>query len=144
MTFTYTADPNNIRLDAMRLLIGDTDSTSPLLQDSECNYFLSLNANTFLAASESCKAISAKFARLADTTVDSVSIKHSQKSKQYADLGASLESKAKIVGALPFAGGISRSEMDNNWNDSDLVKQSFSIGQDDHPDTSLDWNSNVV
>lgn len=144
MTFTYTADPQNVQLDAMRLLIGDTDSTAPLLQDSECNYFLSLNSNTFLAASESCKAISAKFARLADTTVDSVSIKHSQKAKQYAELGENLERKVKIMGALPFAGGISRQEIANNWNDNDLVKPSFSLGQDDHPSTSLDRNSNVI
>lgn len=45
MAFTYGGNPKESELDAMRFAIGDTDATSPLLQDAEIQYIIDNNSN---------------------------------------------------------------------------------------------------
>lgn len=65
-TFTYTFDPTNILLDAVRLTLQDTDEDEVLLYDQEIAYFLAKSDNNILRASlEGARSIMAKFARMA-------------------------------------------------------------------------------
>lgn len=40
MSFSYSGDPSSSSLDAARFLLGDTDSSNPIMQDEEIQYIL--------------------------------------------------------------------------------------------------------
>lgn len=40
MSFTYSGDPSRSLLDECRFLLGDTDESSPIMQDEEINYII--------------------------------------------------------------------------------------------------------
>lgn len=139
MTWSYdtalTADKDRIRL-----IIGDTDTNDQLLQDEEIAYFLTLKSNVFEAAALAASSIQSKFARLADTTVETVSVKYSQKAAQYAALAEDLDRKAKEDSALvsAYAGGISIADVDDVRDDDDRVKPKFRIDQFSNPPSGID------
>jgi len=76
MAFSY--DETNLstdtaagRLNAVRLLVGDTDTTDQQIQDEEITFALSQNGNNvYLTASWVARSIAAKYARLVDTDLD--------------------------------------------------------------------------
>lgn len=41
MSFTYSGDPSNSKLDECRFLLGDTDAGAPIMSDEEINYIIS-------------------------------------------------------------------------------------------------------
>lgn len=41
MAFNYSGDPSESKLDECRFLLGDTDSSEPILQDEEIEYLIS-------------------------------------------------------------------------------------------------------
>lgn len=132
MAFTYTSDPENSNRDAVRLLTGDTDSTDPLLQDSEVDYFLSLYSNAvYPAAAAACDAISSKYARQADTTNGRLSVKASQRSEAYAKKAKELR-RDTLLGADVFAGGLTIAGKNALDDDVDAVQPSFKVGMDDY------------
>ena len=64
MSWTYT-DPNTSDRDKIRFLIGDTDSTDPLLSDEEIAFTLTeAGGSVYQAGHDSCYAIAAKFSRM--------------------------------------------------------------------------------
>jgi len=64
MVWTYTKRPARSARDALRLMIGDTNASDPLLSDEETDYYLELKPeNVVLAAAEACDALAARFAR---------------------------------------------------------------------------------
>jgi hypothetical protein len=136
MTWTY--DPTQLETSQMmqvRLRIGDTISSTPLLQDEEINLTLSQRNSIPGAAAMSAHIVAARFSRLADTTTGSVKISHAQKADAYRKLAADLEAQDdQFGGATPFAGGISISDMNTVNSDADRVPNNFIIGQTDYPE----------
>lgn len=51
MSFSYSADPSASPLDEARFLIGDTDSSNPIMQDEEIQYII----DTYGAGTNSSK-----------------------------------------------------------------------------------------
>lgn len=45
MSFSYSGDPSSSYLDAARFLIGDTDNSSPIMQDEEIQYIINTYGN---------------------------------------------------------------------------------------------------
>ena len=45
MSFSYSGDPSASDLDAARFLIGDTDVTTPIMQDEEIQYIIDTHGN---------------------------------------------------------------------------------------------------
>ena len=135
MAWTYGADPANSNRDAVRLLIGDTDTTDQQLQDSEIEYFLGLfgvtgDGRVVPAAIRSCEALAAKFARQVDTTNQGLSVGASKRSEHYRKLADDLRDLETSVAEV-FLGGNTYTEaklMDDN---TDLIPPSFRRGQDD-------------
>jgi hypothetical protein len=78
-----------------------------------------------MAAIRACEMIIAKFTRLADETVGQVSIKYSQIAKSYITMQTMLQARLAMEEAVPYAGGISRSDKMVNELDADLVKPEF-------------------
>jgi hypothetical protein len=81
--------------DAVRLLIGDTDTDDELFQDDEIAFFLAERADdVYLAAADACDAAARKFARAYDFTTDGQSFHRSQMSKAYLALAKDLRLRA--------------------------------------------------
>lgn len=135
MAWTYSGDPANSDRDAVRFLVQDTDTNDQLVTDEEIDWLLSQTSGVYSAATEAAKAIAASFARLADTDIESVSVKYSQKQKQYLQLSARLEIKATSGAGLaaPDVNGVSISDMVAVQQDQDRPKDRFYRGQFDNP-----------
>lgn len=134
MTWTYTDDPVGIPRDAVRALIGDTDTTDQQLTDEVIAYFLSLQSEPTAAAALAARGIAAFYARKSDTTVDVLSFKNSQKSKAYLNLALSLERQAAMLGinvGAPQVLGVSQSAMLAANQDCDRFPPRFSMGMTD-------------
>ena len=112
-------------------MIGDTDSTGALLQDEEIAFFLTQNTDPTGAAVLAARSIAAKFARLADRSVESVRVAYSQKADGYWKLADKLQAvidKAATSTALPSATGVSIAAMDAAKAETDRPADSFSQG----------------
>lgn len=126
MTWTYGGDPSANNRDAVRFLIGDTVSADPLITDEEIAWLLSEAGGVYTAAIQACETIAAKFARLADTVVDDVEVKASQRAASYRALAATLKTRQALSGgALPYAGGISIGDKQTREDDDDRVPPIF-------------------
>lgn len=142
--FSYSGDPQSAsRLDIVRLMIGDTDKTDPLLTDSEIEIALAASSVNTYAAAACADFIAAKFARHVTVKIGTTSVSGAEKAKAYRELAKSLRSNG--AGDIPggdgtgapivtmFAGGRSRQRRDAMHDDPDLIEENFSIGQHDFP-----------
>ena len=82
MTWTYSGDPSANARDAIRFLIGDTDTTDQLLSDEEIAWVNTEASGTptattdlYDAAYRCCLTIAAKLARQADKQIGDLSVK---------------------------------------------------------------------
>lgn len=125
------------RLNSVRLLVGDTDSSDQLAQDEEILFALAqANNNVYFAASWLCRTIAAKFSRMVDTQLDgALSANYSTRSKQYQQLAVQIEAQGKKTSGKSlgvFGGGYSSSAMGVVNQDPDRVKPAFTIDQFDN------------
>lgn len=138
MAWTYTSDPSNVERDAVRFLVGDTDSDDPLISDEEIAFFLSeFPQSAYHAAAEVADSIAAKFAREVSHSGDGLSYSAEQLQSNYADLAARLRRQAarRFRGAGPYVGGISRRERELADADTDKIPSSFRSEMHDYPGT---------
>lgn len=132
MSWSYSGNPASSPTDEVRFLVGDTDKATPLLQDEEIDYTIGVRGSPLGAAAELARALSAKFARLVDSSVDSTRFSFSQRTKAYADLATALEARvASLEGVMPICGGISRADKEVAVQDSDRITPFFRRGMDD-------------
>lgn len=143
--FSYSGNPNTNPKDAVRFLIGDTDSTQPLLMDGEITYFLTQYNNTPLnAAIQCCESIAAKFTRMSDEKVGTVDVKFSQKAKQYTAMRDTLRQRLALNDATPYAGGISQADKHANDANADRVNPAFTKNMmENHQDSSFVPQSDI-
>jgi hypothetical protein len=144
MSWSYSPSDLNTttasgRLNTARLLVGDTDSTDPLVQNEEILFALSQTGNNvYYAAVWICRTIAAKFSRMVTTTLDgSLSANYSDKAKQYNQLAVQIEAQGKKTSGKALgvsAGGISVAAMNVVNATTDRVKPAFSINQFDNPE----------
>lgn len=153
--WTYTASPfeypgtAQTKLDSVRFLVGDTDSSDPQLMDGEVNGLILQNSSDptgavqtgqdlYQAAIAACGALSARYARKATKSTGDLTISYSGISKTYADLAKTLTAQAlRHASITPYAGGISLGDMETDTEDDDLNQPQFSVGMDDNPDTAV-------
>ena len=111
------------------MLVGDNDTMDELLADNHYAWALGqVNDSIFGASAIISRAIAAKFARLADTTIEGLSVSYSQRVTQYNDMAVKFEAQAAKQGESlgpPIAGGISLSDMDSVREDTDRVPSVF-------------------
>lgn len=140
MSWTYGANPGTTtdatRRDAVRYLTGDTDTSDQQLQDAEIAFCLSQASNDiYLASSIAATSIAAKYGRLVDAAIDDLSVRtaYSQRQKSYTELARKLERQSTRFGkkalGIPYAGGISVSEVSSVRSDSDRVDSMFSVNE---------------
>lgn len=138
MTWTYGGDPAANARDAIRFLIGDTDTTDQLLTDEEIAWVNTEASGTstgttalYDAASRCCLTIASKLAREADKSIGDLSVSMSQRATAYREQAASLKALSGREGGvpIPYAGGITISDKDIDEENSDIFRSWFSSGQ---------------
>jgi len=145
MSWSYSGDPSSSDRDAVRFLIQDTDTNDQLIRDEEIDWSLTEGGGVYETASMVAGVIAGQFARMADReTVGKVSISFTQRSQQYRVLAADLKKQAATKSSpIPYAGGISKADVETQELDEDRVKPSIRVGQTDNPRNSLQGDSDV-
>jgi len=141
MTWTYGGDPSSNARDAIRFLVGDTDTNDQLINDEEIAWVNnqvtgSDTATTGLydAAYRCLLAIASKFSRLADQAVGDLKVSLSQKAAATLAQAEELRRLSLRQGSVPvpYAGGITVSDKDIDEENSNIVHPVFSRGQFDN------------
>lgn len=94
MSWTFGNDPVNSRLDRIRIIIGDTEPSEPLIDDETLLWIISNEPNDLLAASKAASIIAARFARQADISVGDLAVKFSQLADSFTELADRLAMEA--------------------------------------------------
>lgn len=121
----YTGDPSNNTLDAVYLEIGLTDPTISinLIDDTEIQYFLDKNSGSVRKASlDAAKSVLFRLSFFIRERADVLEIYGSDYFKQYSSALKTFISNPEygsISVAMPYAGGISRSDIRANLIDED-------------------------
>lgn len=121
--WTYSADPLSSDRDMVRFEVGDTDSTRPLVLDTEIAYALAQEGNPLYAAAAICSALAAKFSREADRTMGRTSVSASQRAVAYRAQVKELRRRA-----LAFAAPRIRdtaSDRETQATDTETLKPAF-------------------
>lgn len=158
MSWTYNGSPFTVPytaqslVDSVRFLVGDTLTADPQLQDGEITGLLTQNSSSpvsvgfpisgvtydpYAAAVAACTALSATYTRKANRSVGDLSISSGAIAKAYRDMIPGIRRLAMRQNAiLPYAGGISLGDMENDEGNDDINQPNFSIGMDDNQDNS--------
>lgn len=135
MSFSYNPVITS-PLDELRLRIGDTVEANALFSDQELTFMLSDSAGVVLdAAIVAANSLVSRFARLADTTVESVSVSYSKLAENYRWVVQSLKDlKTSRKGSLkPIVTGQSISEMNTAERNTDRMPNAFTVDMDTNP-----------
>jgi hypothetical protein len=123
MAFRYDENPDKL-VEQVRILIGDTNDSRELLQDTEIQFFIDQEGGLYAAAASAARAIAAKFAGDVAVNRASGSLSKDQRFAHYMKLAQSLELKG-IGRAESFAGGREISEKDRQQTKRDRVQSRF-------------------
>lgn len=134
MTFTYTGDPSDSDIDAIRFYCQDTVSSDAYLSDEEIQFLYDTwfadTQSVIYVASVAAETIAGRFAREVSYSADGVSVSGDQLQQKYNDLASSLRDLYKSAGpaAGPNAGGmLIGEEFDDTIN-----PLNFSVGMNDN------------
>lgn len=135
---------NIMTVKAVRVELGDTSPEFPIMSDDEIRYFLDKHDwSVRRAAMDTAKSMLLKISLRSDESVDIFSIKGSGSAKQFMQALQMFISNPELnpiyQNAMPYAGGISKSDMqannanpDNNIivspvDDTEVFRNPFSI-----------------
>jgi len=120
------------RLNAVRLLIGDTDTNDQQVQDEEIVFGLAqANNNVYSAGAWLCRTLAAKYSRNVDSEISgALKESASQLQDHYNSLADNLEYQGSKLGGLGIAaGGIRVSTVDGVRANTNRVKPEFNKDQ---------------
>lgn len=99
MAWSFGNDPLNNDKDAVRILVGDTDESDPIIDDEVIEFFISEEPNKYYAAQRTAMALASKMARL----------ERSDEHVRYKELAQDLRYRAGMEEpGVVFTGGITR------------------------------------
>ena len=134
MTWTYSGDPATNNRDAIRFMIGDTDTNDQLLNDAEIAYELAQNSSgLYRTAASALRGIIAR-GRFVDKSVDGLSVSASQRASQADSLAEYFDRRATRAVSI-YAGGMSISEGQSYDANTNIPAFQFSMGQFSYPST---------
>lgn len=134
MTFSYSGDPADSDLDAVRFYVQDTVSTDQLISDEEIEFLLlqwtPVYGSNIMVASMVAEAIAAKFAREVAYSADGVSVGVEALQQKFEQLALSLRDQYKQydIGAGPVVEGVLYADQ----LDPTLRPTIFAIGMNDN------------
>lgn len=138
MTFSYNPTlPSN--RDWIRFRLADTSSGTQRLSDEEIDGILTYHGGNRYRAAIACSlAIGAIYGTAVDKQVGRFKISASKKRTYYVDELPKLLEMEMATQAVPYAGGISKSDKQTNEEDTDRVKPFFTRGMDDFPTNPIE------
>ncbi len=123
---TYSNDPENVAIDHVRLLVGDTDCKVALLTDSEIQFRLGQESSVEQAAWRACQDIVSKLTpRSHDFGAGTQRESKSQTLEHYRKLEKDLRTRGAGEFVAMRVGGISKTEKQANEQDEDIVQGHF-------------------
>lgn len=135
MTWSYSGDPSDSDLDAIRFFVQDTDSEDQFISNEEIEFLIDLwnpvYGNNMMIAAMVAEAISAKFAREVSYSADGVAVGVQELQQKYDALAASLRDQYKQydIGAGTMVEGVLYSD-----GDDPMVRPTlFALGMNDNP-----------
>lgn len=134
MTWSYDIGLATAK-DQIRLLIGDTDTTDPQLQDEEIVFIAAQEAGVYRGAAQCAFNIAAKYTRQVTRSFGGRSDQLSQLASQYRTLAKELMAKSAMRRITPYAGGQSIAEKDAQAQNTDIVQPIFSKNTGKNPST---------
>ena len=131
------------RLNSVRLLVGDTDTTDQQVQDEEIAFALTQTGdNIYFAGSYVANLIASKYSRRVTTELDgALRAEYSDLAKQYRQTSTALRSDGLRFSGSTFslyAGGVSVADIKANRYNSDRPKSSFYKDRFDNPNATTD------
>lgn len=127
----YTNDPANSATDRVRLNVGDIWPDIELLSDADYQYFLDkYDGNENRASLDAARAILFKLARMCRERTGDIEVYGSDWARQYREALLLFVNNPELTLSLavPYAGGISKSDMRNNDSNPDNVTREVYIG----------------
>lgn len=142
MTFSYDSSTTGLQDDTnqVRFLIQDTSSGDYRFEDSEIDFEIAIKGSVNAAVEALAIRLWAYWAKKADKTVGSLSISYGALADHYKALAAQLREDAASTATLYF-GGISRTTVQAELDDTDRVPPSFYVGMLDNPPASVGGSS---
>lgn len=99
MSWSYSGDPKSSDLDRIRFIIGDTDSTEPIMQDQELAYLISeYGSNDNMLMYQSFMRAATLFARDIKRSLGPHSEDPTERLKYFKDMTAQYKSKLTATG----------------------------------------------
>lgn len=134
MSFTYTGDPTNNPIDALRLLLGDLDDLNPIYQDEELSYFLDSNKdNVHAAFYQAAVSILPKFARYSRERSGQIEVYGGDYFTHYLAWLKFISKPNSPAFAMAdggmYYGGIDKEQTQKYFLDPSIVSQPFYRGQ---------------
>lgn len=135
MSWSYSGNPGDGDLEAIRFYVQDTDSTDQLISDEEILFLIDqwspVYGNNLMIAAMAAEAIAAKFAREVAYSADGVSVGVQDLQDKYNALASSLRDQYKQydIGSGPVVEGVL-------WGatlDPGIKPTMFGIGMNDNP-----------
>lgn len=127
----YQGDPANNAVDRVRLAVGDIWDDMEMLTDADYQYFLTRNeGNENRATMDAIKAILFKLARMTRERTGDIEVYGGEWFDHYYKMLLLLlkDPNAAISLAVPYAGGISKTDMYLNDANCDNVVREINIG----------------
>jgi hypothetical protein len=122
----YGGDPAASFADAVRFEIGDTDPANELVTDAEIAYLRSTYGDDVLTvAAEAALRLANNYASLIDQKVGKVQVWYSQRAAQFRKVYDDLR-RRMALDATPYAGGISKTTIEQEEEDEDRPEPFFS------------------
>jgi len=132
----WTYDPTQLTtspLMQIRVQIGDTQYNDQSLYDEEINFCFAQRPNLYGACAEACRLIASKNYRRVDVVQGLLKTNYSQIAKSYDAKARQFDFLASTRGpGLPYAGGISAADKEQQVENDDRVTPAFNIGMDDN------------
>jgi hypothetical protein len=117
------------RLNSVRLLVGDTDTTDQQVQNEEITFALAESSNNiYNAAGWTARTIASQYSRRVNTTLDgALKADYSDLAAQYFKLAEDLEYRGKTTGAVlgVAAGGLTISDVNAVRANTNRIEASF-------------------
>jgi hypothetical protein len=120
--WSYSGNPNDSEKDAVRFLIGDTNSKDKQITDCEIEYYLQQEGSVLEAAICCVQGLIALYARDFDNELKTMS---AQVTANYREMLKSLKQKRTNNIDLIYAGGLTCSDKNIDRKNPDMVQPMF-------------------
>jgi hypothetical protein len=114
----------------LRMMLSDTNSTRPLMQDEELDWMQTQETNIYMMAARVCEILLSRFGGISAKRISQLQIQFD--TKTYRMMAADFRARA-ASNQVPYAGGISVADKAAQQADGDWVAPSFSRRLHDHP-----------